>query len=227
MLFLDERKNCSHCGGGASIESMSSTAKKWLTVKLGPVDHGSMGSCHARKVFSGQVPVCVLAAVCNWNKDFAAEFSGVPYFRDSAALVRSGAANAVFICRPHSSHAAIGIAALEADLHVLVEKPIAVEKAEALKLLAAHRRPGQVFAAMFNQRTAGNNTSESSRISRTPSLAGRHCCRPQQRASTRWSWQMRSCFPVSKTPPWNFPCRPPATPNCWPASKPPPEKQKI
>jgi predicted dehydrogenase len=38
-------------------------------------------------------------------------------------------------------------------LHVLVEKPISAHKADALRLLAAHKNPRQIFAAMFNQRT--------------------------------------------------------------------------
>jgi predicted dehydrogenase len=43
--------------------------------------------------------------------------------------------------------------ALAAGLHVLVEKPISVHKADCERLIAAHRNERQVFAAMFNQRT--------------------------------------------------------------------------
>ena len=114
---------------------------------------GLMGAGHARSILNGMVPGCELAAVCDQNKEAAAEFPDIPFFHDPAELMRSGAVDAVFICTPHYSHTTLGIAALKAGLHVLVEKPISVEKADALKLIAAHRRPGQVFAAMFNQRT--------------------------------------------------------------------------
>jgi len=132
---------------------MPTAAKKINAVKLGIVGLGAMGAGHARSIFDGLVPKCRLAALCDSNPAAGDAFPGIPYFPDPASLIRSGTVDAVLVCTPHDSHAEIGIAALEAGLHVLVEKPIAVEKAEALKLLAAHRRPGQVFAAMFNQRT--------------------------------------------------------------------------
>jgi predicted dehydrogenase len=130
-----------------------STNQKTNTVKLGIVGLGVMGTVHARSILDGLVPGCELASVCDSKKDVASGFPHIPCFQDPEALIRSGTVNAVLICTPHYSHSSIGIAALRAGLHVLVEKPIAVEKADALKLLAAHRRTDQIFAAMFNQRT--------------------------------------------------------------------------
>ena len=112
-----------------------------------------MGSTHARNILDGKIPGCELAAVCDINKDLAAAFPNVPWIPDVDSLLRAGAVNAVLIATPHYAHTATGIAALKAGLHVLVEKPISVDKADALKLLEAHSNPKQVFAAMFNQRT--------------------------------------------------------------------------
>jgi hypothetical protein len=61
--------------------------------------------------------------------------------------------DAVLIATPHYAHTTIGADALEQGLHVLVEKPISVHKADCERLIAAHRGGRQVFAAMFNQRT--------------------------------------------------------------------------
>jgi predicted dehydrogenase len=48
----------------------------------------------------------------------------------------------------------LALAALKAGFHVLLEKPIAVQKSEAVRLVAAaRRRPAQVFGTVFNQRT--------------------------------------------------------------------------
>jgi len=123
------------------------------TVRLGIVGLGLMGTAHARSILNGQVPGCELTAICDQRKDMASGFPDIPYFSEPAAMLRSGKIDAVLICTPHYAHTAVGIAALKAGLHVLVEKPISVDKADALKLIAAHRGPNQVFAAMFNQRT--------------------------------------------------------------------------
>jgi predicted dehydrogenase len=47
----------------------------------------------------------------------------------------------------------MGIAALNAGLHVMVEKPLSVHKADCERLIAAHKGPQQVFGAMFQLRT--------------------------------------------------------------------------
>lgn len=122
-------------------------------VRLGIIGLGIMGSSHARLVLNGQVPGCELVAICDQNREAAAAMPEVPFFSDPKEFLRSGKIDAVLICTPHYDHTSLGIAALKAGLHVLVEKPISVHKADALKLLAAHTNPDQVFAAMFNQRT--------------------------------------------------------------------------
>jgi predicted dehydrogenase len=68
-------------------------------------------------------------------------------------MIHSGEIDAILIATPHFSHPAIGISALEQGLHILVEKPIAAQKADAEKLIAASRaKPGLVFSGMFQFR---------------------------------------------------------------------------
>ena len=80
-------------------------------------------------------------------------FSSAEGFLSVDDFLRSSETDAVLIATPHYSHTTIGIRALEAGQHVLVEKPISVHKADAERLIAAHDGSDQVFAAMFNQRT--------------------------------------------------------------------------
>ncbi len=122
-------------------------------LRLGIIGIGGMGSTHAASVLAGNIPRCRLAAVCDTDAKRLAAFDGIPGYTDSKALLASGEVDAVLIATPHYAHTTIGIAALKAGLHVLVEKPISVHKADCERLIAAHRSKKQVFAAMFNQRT--------------------------------------------------------------------------
>jgi predicted dehydrogenase len=122
-------------------------------VRIGLVGLGNMGSTHARSILAGKIDRLELAAVCDVNAARRAAFPGPPAFASAEAMIASGAIDAILIATPHYQHTTIGIAALRAGLHVLVEKPISVHKADCERLLAAHRNQAQVFAAMFNQRT--------------------------------------------------------------------------
>ncbi|HEX8372515.1 MAG TPA: Gfo/Idh/MocA family oxidoreductase [Chthoniobacterales bacterium] len=123
------------------------------SIRLGVIGVGNMGGSHAQTVLGGKVPNCELAAVSDFNPKLAEKFPGTPFFADGMDLIRSGTCDAVLIATPHFTHTSLGIAALEAGLHVLVEKPISVQKADCERLIAAHTDEKLVFAAMFNQRT--------------------------------------------------------------------------
>ena len=123
------------------------------TVRLGIIGMGNMGAVHARQVLEGKVSRVRLAAVCDQWAEKLQPYASARAFTDVSALFASGAVDAVLIATPHFEHTSVGIAALDTGLHVLVEKPISVHKADALRLLAAHKNLRQVFAVMFNQRT--------------------------------------------------------------------------
>lgn len=122
-------------------------------VRLGIVGLGNMGATHAHSLRAGKVSRLELGAVCDFNAARLSAFADLPGFTAADALIASGSVDAVLIATPHYSHTTIGIAALTAGLHVLIEKPISVHKADCERLMAAHRDKRQVFAAMFNQRT--------------------------------------------------------------------------
>ena len=122
-------------------------------LRLGIIGLGNMGSTHAAWVLEGKIPRCTLAAVCDRDPEKVAKYPDLFGCTASDKLIASGKVDAVLIATPHFSHTTIGIAALNAGLHVLVEKPISVHKADCERLIAAHRSKKQVFAAMFNQRT--------------------------------------------------------------------------
>jgi predicted dehydrogenase len=122
-------------------------------VRLGIIGMGNMGAVHARHILEGKISRVRLTAVCDRNVEKLAAFAPAKSFATAQALLGSQEVDAVLIATPHFDHTAAGLAALQAGVHVLVEKPISVHKADAQRLLAAHQNSRQIFAVMFNQRT--------------------------------------------------------------------------
>ena len=65
-----------------------------------------------------------------------------------------GAIDAIYICTPNATHAAIAIPALEAGLHVFSEKPMATSLGDAGAVRAAASKARGVYQAGFNRRFA-------------------------------------------------------------------------
>ena len=125
-------------------------------LRVGVIGVGNMGSAHARAIAEGKVAGAVLGAVCDHHEHLCAHFAPARYFASARELVGSGEVDAVVVATPHYDHPESSITALNAGLDVLVEKPLAVDKADAERMLSAYAarpRSEQVFAEMFNQRT--------------------------------------------------------------------------
>src|SRR5207247_9375363 len=123
------------------------------TVRIGIVGMGNMGKFHADYLMNKKVARGELTAVSDAFPANLEKYKQFKTFESSEQLIRSGEVDAVIIATPHYLHTSIGIDALQNGLHVMVEKPISVHKADCERLLAAHKGGKQVFAAMFQQRT--------------------------------------------------------------------------
>ncbi len=122
-------------------------------VRLGIVGLGNMGKAHLHNIRTGKVPGLRVTALCESVGTLPELLEGEHPFTDVSQMIRSGRIDAILICTPHFSHTTIGIEALQHGLHVLVEKPISVHKADCERLIAAHTDKSKIFAAMFNMRT--------------------------------------------------------------------------
>ena len=123
-------------------------------VRLGIIGMGNIGSYHADYLLKGAVNRCELKAVCSPNSASLSKYKPLKTFTDGEALLRSGEVDAVIIATPPFQHAPLGIAAFEAGVHAIVEKPIAAHKADAQRLNDAHRQhPDVLFGGMFQLRT--------------------------------------------------------------------------
>lgn len=144
-------------------------------VRIGIVGIGNMGKAHVKHVVD--LPNTELVAVCDKKAErfetaFAAgsdasapDYDGIvaqtPQFTEFRAMLDAADLDAVIIATPHYDHPDMSLAAFERGLHVLVEKPIAVQVKEAERMIAGFqaaraRHPKLVFAAMFMQRTWGH-----------------------------------------------------------------------
>jgi predicted dehydrogenase len=123
-------------------------------VRVGVIGMGNMGRYHADYLSQGKVPRCSLAAIATSTPTKAEKFKNVHVFADGEAMIKAGAVDAILICTPHYSHTTLGVMGLENGLHVMVEKPISVHKADCERLIAAHTKSnGKIFGAMFQLRT--------------------------------------------------------------------------
>jgi len=127
-------------------------------VKIGIVGIGNMGTSHAIHLFEGKVKDAELVAVCDKKQsrlDWAIkEFEGnVATFLSIEELIAANCVDALIIATPHYDHPVMGIQGLEANLHILVEKPIGVYTKVVKDLNKRAIGSNQVFTIMYNQRT--------------------------------------------------------------------------
>jgi len=124
------------------------------TLRFGVIGTGGIGHMHLGYLSS--LERVEVTCVCDIKPDVVeavAKTHDVPGFVDSKKLIRSGLADAVLLGTPHYQHATIGIDAAKHGLHVLTEKPMAVQVSMADKLIDACRKHKVKLGVMFQRRT--------------------------------------------------------------------------
>jgi UDP-N-acetylglucosamine 3-dehydrogenase len=82
----------------------------------------------------------------------AARFGGIAAYADYREMLAAERLDLVSVCTPNYLHAPATIDALEAGVHVLVEKPFATTLDDADAMIAAARRTGRVLMVDQNER---------------------------------------------------------------------------
>ena len=108
-------------------------------IRLGIIGMGNIGKYHADYLLNKKISRCELVAVCDAVTAPLEKYQPLKIFGDGGQLIQSGEVDAVIIATPHFQHTTLGIAALKAGVHVMVEKPISSHKADAERLIAAHQ----------------------------------------------------------------------------------------
>ncbi|MBN1771692.1 MAG: Gfo/Idh/MocA family oxidoreductase [Deltaproteobacteria bacterium] len=83
---------------------------------------------------------------------------------DAATLLRDGTLEAVVLATPASSHVGLAAAALEAGLHVLCEKPLALSAAAGAELHERARRSGRVLLTDHTELHSGTFRALADRV---------------------------------------------------------------
>jgi predicted dehydrogenase len=122
------------------------------TVRFGVIGLGFTGMIHALNAL--KLPGASLAAVAepsglaNLEKETQEQglsLDGVKSFPDGAALIEEGELDAVVICLPTHLHEETALSAFNKELHVLCEKPIALNEDQADNMIQAAEESKRLF----------------------------------------------------------------------------------
>src|SRR6266545_3629392 len=130
------------------------------TIRVGLVGYGLAGA-----VFHAPLIACTpglrLVSVVTGNPErqarAAGEHPGVAVLRDADQLWEAaGAHDLVVLATPNTTHLPLGLAAVEAGLAVVVDKPLALTAADGRRLVEAAQRRGTPLTVFHNRRWDGD-----------------------------------------------------------------------
>lgn len=123
-------------------------------VRVGLVGCGKIAETHARAL--SDIPGVEWVACCDRDRERATSMANrnsvSNVFGDAGELFASGLVEAVMVCTPHPAHEPVVVAAANAGVHVLCEKPVATTLAEADRMIAAAASAGVHFGTIFQRR---------------------------------------------------------------------------
>lgn len=124
------------------------------SVRIGIVGTGGMANGHAGQF--RRMPRVKLTACCDIDRQRAEEFAArheIPHvFTSPLALFDSGLVDGISNVTPDTVHADVAIAAAHAGLHILSEKPLAMNVEEGRAMVRAVRKAGVVNLVNFSFR---------------------------------------------------------------------------
>lgn len=88
-------------------------------------------------------------------KNFGVE--GARVYEDYNEMLATEKLDVVHVCTPNNVHAPVSIAAMEADCHVMCEKPMAKTVEQAQAMLDAHKRTGKKLTIGYQNRFTAEN----------------------------------------------------------------------
>src|SRR5262244_2912918 len=123
-------------------------------IGMGIVGAGFVGPHHIEAVRRlGFVDVVAIAGSNQKSADAkAARLNIAKAYGDYRALLDDHEIEVIHNCTPNDLHHPVTMAAIERGKHVIADKPLALNSADAKKMLEAARKRGIVHAVTFNYR---------------------------------------------------------------------------
>ena len=122
------------------------------TIRAAVIGPGTIGRIHVDALRRNGVDVVSVVASTLQRARAAADSLGILHADDGLAAALDRDLDAVHICAPNALHHELVLQALERKVHVVCEKPLGIDVAEAAELAAAARQAGVVHAVCFNNR---------------------------------------------------------------------------
>lgn len=126
-------------------------------IRLGIVGTGGMANAHATEFL--KIPGVELAAVCDVDAKRAQEFARkhgdtAQVFTDFQKLLADAEVDAISNVTPDNLHAPLSLQAIAAGKHILCEKPLATNHADALRMAKAAKKAGVINMVNFSYRNS-------------------------------------------------------------------------
>ena len=117
-------------------------------LRVGLVGYGAWGRLHAGCLArtEGAELVAICCASEETAKAAAGDFPGAAISRDFEDMLADGSIDVVDIAAPNHLHCEMGVAAMLAGKHVLLEKPLAISIDECDRLVATQRQTGRIVS---------------------------------------------------------------------------------
>lgn len=128
-------------------------------LRIGIIGSGGIAQgCHM-KGYASMPDLCEMVAVCDVNpetaKTAADKFEVKKTYTDYRTMLAEAELDAVSVATPNAYHMQPTIDALAAGVHVLCEKPLAMNADESRKMCAAARESGKILQVALQQRFTG------------------------------------------------------------------------
>lgn len=124
-----------------------------MPLRTGVVGAGKIGRIHAQILATHGKSN--LVAICSRRAESANALAATHQIRGFTSVVEMievAGVEALIVCTPHPTHAAVTVPALERGVHVLVEKPLAASLRDCDRMLAAARHSGAKLGVISQRR---------------------------------------------------------------------------